>query len=133
MAQSFSVTSEDIKIPFVAYFTFILFTLLAYNTTLKFLFAMKIFFESFYRWLFIQGQNNTQNTQIHLAMKILLKILNVDKEFSLEILNGARKIPISATHNKFVNLYKKSWEHKPDERPDIDQVILELNSIDLKC
>ncbi|CAB5299344.1 unnamed protein product [Rhizophagus irregularis] len=37
--------------------------------------------------------------------------------------------PIPNTNNKFVALYKKCWQHEPDDRPDIHQVISELNSI----
>ncbi|CAG8661008.1 6743_t:CDS:2 [Funneliformis caledonium] len=47
----------------------------------------------------------------------------------LEILKGTREMPVSATNRIFVNLYKECWEHEPEERPDIDQVILRLNSI----
>ncbi|CAG8605789.1 5525_t:CDS:2 [Funneliformis caledonium] len=50
----------------------------------------------------------------------------------LAILNGIREIPISTTNSVFVELYQRCWEHEPDERPDIDQVISELSSIDPK-
>ncbi|GES79523.1 kinase-like domain-containing protein [Rhizophagus clarus] len=48
----------------------------------------------------------------------------------LRILNGEREKPIPNTNCKFVALYKKCWEHEPDDRPDIHQVISMLNSID---
>ncbi|CAI2193833.1 9494_t:CDS:2, partial [Funneliformis geosporum] len=48
----------------------------------------------------------------------------------IEILKGVREKPIPTTNRIFVKLYQKCWKHEPDERPDIDQVILELNSID---
>ncbi|CAG8553141.1 16520_t:CDS:2 [Funneliformis caledonium] len=51
---------------------------------------------------------------------------------SLEILDGKREKPISTTNGRFVKLYQRCWKHEPDERPNIDQVISELNSIDPK-
>ncbi|CAB5194299.1 unnamed protein product [Rhizophagus irregularis] len=33
------------------------------------------------------------------------------------------------TNAIFVELYQKCWEHEPDNRPNIHQVISELNSI----
>ncbi|GBC02859.1 hypothetical protein RclHR1_04870002 [Rhizophagus clarus] len=44
-----------------------------------------------------------------------------------DILNGKREKPISNTNYKFVALYRNCWQHEPDERPDIRQVILEIN------
>ncbi|CAB4480972.1 unnamed protein product [Rhizophagus irregularis] len=41
---------------------------------------------------------------------------------------GLRETPIPGTNDKFVSLYKKCWQHEPDERPYIDQVIQELDS-----
>ncbi|CAB5383863.1 unnamed protein product [Rhizophagus irregularis] len=38
--------------------------------------------------------------------------------------------PIENTNDKFVVLYKKCWEHEPDNRPNILKVISELNCID---
>ncbi|CAB4479487.1 unnamed protein product [Rhizophagus irregularis] len=38
--------------------------------------------------------------------------------------------PIPKTNDRFVSLYKKCWQHEPDERPPICQVIEELDSID---
>ncbi|CAB5388433.1 uncharacterized protein OCT59_029242 [Rhizophagus irregularis] len=42
--------------------------------------------------------------------------------------NKLRETPIPGTNDKFVSLYKKCWQHEPDERPYIDQVIQELDS-----
>ncbi|CAB5116523.1 unnamed protein product [Rhizophagus irregularis] len=47
-----------------------------------------------------------------------------------DILNGKREKPISGTNYNFVTLYKKCWQHEPDERPDIRQVISEINNIE---
>ncbi|CAI2188525.1 18347_t:CDS:2, partial [Funneliformis geosporum] len=52
-----------------------------------------------------------------------------DNSIQVEILKGVREKLISTTNGKFVNLYQKCWQHEPDERPDIYQVISELNSI----
>ncbi|CAB4433427.1 unnamed protein product [Rhizophagus irregularis] len=41
-----------------------------------------------------------------------------------------REEPIENTNDKFVVLYKKCWEHEPDNRPNILKVISELNCID---
>ncbi|GES96354.1 kinase-like domain-containing protein [Rhizophagus clarus] len=51
---------------------------------------------------------------------------------TLAILNDAREIPVSNTNVKYNELYQKCWRQEPDERPDIDQVISELNNIDPK-
>ncbi|GBC37961.2 kinase-like domain-containing protein [Rhizophagus irregularis DAOM 181602=DAOM 197198] len=48
----------------------------------------------------------------------------------LMILNRVRENPIPKTNDKFVSLYKKCWQHEPDERPPICQVIEELDNID---
>ncbi|CAB4479477.1 unnamed protein product [Rhizophagus irregularis] len=50
----------------------------------------------------------------------------------LMILNRVRENPIPKTNDKFVSLYKKCWQHEPDERPPICQVIEELDSIKVK-
>ncbi|CAG8657443.1 9139_t:CDS:2, partial [Funneliformis caledonium] len=50
----------------------------------------------------------------------------------IEILEGVREKPISTTNGVFVKLYQKCWKHEPDKRPDIDQVISELNVINPK-
>uniref|UniRef100_U9UXB4 Uncharacterized protein n=1 Tax=Rhizophagus irregularis (strain DAOM 181602 / DAOM 197198 / MUCL 43194) TaxID=747089 RepID=U9UXB4_RHIID len=54
---------------------------------------------------------------------------NEPTKIILKILDGKRENPIPNTNNKFVVLYKKCWQHKPDDRPDIHQVISVLNSI----
>ncbi|PKY28966.1 kinase-like protein [Rhizophagus irregularis] len=46
------------------------------------------------------------------------------------ILKFLREEPIENTNDKFVILYKKCWEHEPDNRPNILKVISELNCID---
>ncbi|CAG8566224.1 1056_t:CDS:2, partial [Funneliformis caledonium] len=43
-----------------------------------------------------------------------------------------REKPISTTDDRFVKLYQRCWKHEPNERPNINQVISELNSIDSK-
>ncbi|PKK68692.1 kinase-like protein [Rhizophagus irregularis] len=43
----------------------------------------------------------------------------------LMILNRVRENPIPKTNDKFVSLYKKCWQHEPDERPPICQLRLE--------
>ncbi|GBB91629.1 hypothetical protein RclHR1_00190042 [Rhizophagus clarus] len=48
-----------------------------------------------------------------------------------DILNGKREIPIPNTNDKFVSLYEKCWQHEPNERPYIYQVIEQLDNIDL--
>ncbi|CAB4396405.1 unnamed protein product [Rhizophagus irregularis] len=60
---------------------------------------------------------------------------NFEKRFDrdsikLMILNRVRENPIPKTNDKFVSLYKKCWQHEPDERPPICQIIEELDSID---
>ncbi|PKY45942.1 kinase-like protein [Rhizophagus irregularis] len=47
-----------------------------------------------------------------------------------EILKGTREKPIPNTNIEFVALYEVCWKQEPDERPDIRQVISELNSIE---
>ncbi|CAB5329072.1 kinase-like protein [Rhizophagus irregularis] len=59
-----------------------------------------------------------------------LKKNNDTIKIVLGILDGKRENPIPNTNSKFVTLYKKCWRHEPDERPDIQQVISEFNSID---
>ncbi|GBB96980.1 hypothetical protein RclHR1_02890007 [Rhizophagus clarus] len=51
---------------------------------------------------------------------------------TLEILNGVREEPIPNTNIKFIRLYQQCWRHEPDERPDANQVILELNNINFE-
>ncbi|RGB30690.1 kinase-like domain-containing protein [Rhizophagus diaphanus] len=50
-------------------------------------------------------------------------------EIKSDILKGKREKPISGTNYKFVALYEKCWQHEPDVRPDIRQVISEINNI----
>ncbi|CAI2169192.1 9192_t:CDS:2 [Funneliformis geosporum] len=47
----------------------------------------------------------------------------------LKILERIREKPILTTNDRFVKLYQKCWQHEPNERPEINQVISELNSI----
>ncbi|CAB5349485.1 unnamed protein product [Rhizophagus irregularis] len=49
-----------------------------------------------------------------------------------DILEGKRENPVPNTNAKFIKLYQKCWRYDPDERPSIEQVILELNNIDSK-
>ncbi|CAI2169188.1 9190_t:CDS:2 [Funneliformis geosporum] len=52
-----------------------------------------------------------------------------DTSIQFEILKGVREIPIPTTNGRFVKLYQKCCQHEPNERPEINQVISELNSI----
>ncbi|CAG8495288.1 212_t:CDS:2, partial [Funneliformis caledonium] len=47
----------------------------------------------------------------------------------IDIFNGKREKPILNTNSTFVELYEKCWQLEPVERPNIRQVILELNNI----
>ncbi|EXX54861.1 Pkh1p [Rhizophagus irregularis DAOM 197198w] len=49
----------------------------------------------------------------------------------LEILNGRREIPTSDTQIDYVNTYKRCWQDNPNDRPDMQQVLSELKSINL--
>ncbi|CAB5116537.1 unnamed protein product [Rhizophagus irregularis] len=53
-----------------------------------------------------------------------------DSNTECDIFNNKREKPISGTNYKFVTLYRKCWQHEPDERPDIHQVISEINNIE---
>ncbi|CAB4428077.1 unnamed protein product, partial [Rhizophagus irregularis] len=37
--------------------------------------------------------------------------------------------PYPGTNHKFIALYKKCWQHEPNARPEIHQVILELEEL----
>ncbi|CAI2166137.1 7078_t:CDS:2 [Funneliformis geosporum] len=52
-----------------------------------------------------------------------------DTSIQIEILKGVRELPIPTTNREFVRLYQKCWHNKPDERPDIKQVISVLSNI----
>ncbi|PKC14049.1 kinase-like protein [Rhizophagus irregularis] len=52
-----------------------------------------------------------------------------DYVLRIRILNGLREKPIQNTNAIFVKLYQKCWQHEPDNRPNIHQVISELNRI----
>ncbi|CAI2169186.1 9189_t:CDS:2 [Funneliformis geosporum] len=52
-----------------------------------------------------------------------------DTSIQFEILKGVREIPIPTTNGRFVKLYQKCWQPEPNERPEINQVISELNNI----
>ncbi|GES73514.1 kinase-like domain-containing protein [Rhizophagus clarus] len=45
------------------------------------------------------------------------------------ISKGTREKPVKETNDKFVLLYEKCWQHEPNDRPDIKEVISELNLI----
>ncbi|PKY61661.1 hypothetical protein RhiirA4_551006, partial [Rhizophagus irregularis] len=45
------------------------------------------------------------------------------------ISKSAREGPIKDTNDKFVVLYEKCWQHEPDNRPNINEVISKLNLI----
>ncbi|RIB25663.1 kinase-like domain-containing protein [Gigaspora rosea] len=48
------------------------------------------------------------------------------------ILQGAREAPISKTPVKYMELYKRCWETEPDLRPNIDEIVVRLNSMRLE-
>ncbi|GES73561.1 kinase-like domain-containing protein [Rhizophagus clarus] len=48
-----------------------------------------------------------------------------------KIFNGTREKPLSDTNHKFVALYERCWQHEPHERPEIGQIISEINNIEL--
>ncbi|CAB4416276.1 unnamed protein product [Rhizophagus irregularis] len=54
-----------------------------------------------------------------------------DYVLRIRILNDLREEPIQNTNAIFVRLYQKCWQHEPDNRPNIHQVISELNRIKL--
>ncbi|GBC01065.1 hypothetical protein RclHR1_04050008 [Rhizophagus clarus] len=61
-------------------------------------------------------------------------INNDDSEImmiKLRIFDGEREKPIPNTNYIFIALYEKCWRYEPGERPDIRQVIAEINNIDL--
>ncbi|CAB4378714.1 unnamed protein product [Rhizophagus irregularis] len=41
-----------------------------------------------------------------------------------------REKPSLDTDHKYIALYEKCWQHDPHERPEIDQIISELNNIE---
>ncbi|GBC49793.2 uncharacterized protein OCT59_000235 [Rhizophagus irregularis] len=49
-----------------------------------------------------------------------------------EITDGKREIPISSTPVDYINIYTKCWQNNPDDRPDIQQVVSDLKSINSK-
>ncbi|CAB5185725.1 unnamed protein product [Rhizophagus irregularis] len=77
-------------------------------------------------------------SQLNFAREIANAIswLHVDKEIIHGDLHPNNILindenPIPKTNDKFVSLYKKCWQHEPDERPPICQVIEELDSLHL--
>ncbi|PKY18827.1 kinase-like protein [Rhizophagus irregularis] len=46
------------------------------------------------------------------------------------ILEGVRERPSPSTNHKFVTLYERCWQCEPHERPEIGQLISELNNIE---
>ncbi|PKY58983.1 kinase-like protein, partial [Rhizophagus irregularis] len=50
-------------------------------------------------------------------------------EIKSNILEGMREKPYPGTNHKFIALYKKCWQHEPNARPEIHQVILELEEL----
>ncbi|PKY47278.1 kinase-like protein, partial [Rhizophagus irregularis] len=45
------------------------------------------------------------------------------------ILEGMREKPSPSTNHKFIALYEKCWQHEPNTRPKIRQVISELEEL----
>ncbi|POG68500.1 uncharacterized protein OCT59_019665 [Rhizophagus irregularis] len=52
-----------------------------------------------------------------------------DVSLALAILYGRRENVIDGTPSAYSNLYKECWEGEPNERPDIQKVVLIFNSI----
>ncbi|CAB4376582.1 unnamed protein product [Rhizophagus irregularis] len=52
-------------------------------------------------------------------------------ELMFEILNGKREDPIPNTPVDYINIYQKCWKNNPDNRPNMDQVLSNLKSINL--
>ncbi|KAF0513859.1 kinase-like protein [Gigaspora margarita] len=48
------------------------------------------------------------------------------------ILQGAREAPISNSPVKYIELYKRCWETEPDLRPNIDEIVVRLNTMRLE-
>ncbi|RGB37180.1 kinase-like domain-containing protein [Rhizophagus diaphanus] len=49
----------------------------------------------------------------------------------VEILSGKRETPVADTPIDYLNIYKKCWEDNPDDRPNIQQVLSDLKSINI--
>ncbi|CAB4392918.1 unnamed protein product [Rhizophagus irregularis] len=106
-------------------------------------FAMEI--ASAISWLhddvgIIHGDLHPNNILIHKeSIKLAdfgrscIKGSNYNTEFGSIILGinnkSAREGPIKDTNDKFVVLYEKCWQHEPDNRPNINEIISELNLI----
>ncbi|POG68497.1 kinase-like domain-containing protein, partial [Rhizophagus irregularis DAOM 181602=DAOM 197198] len=52
-----------------------------------------------------------------------------DVSLALAIIDGRRENVIAGTPSAYSNLYKECWKCEPDERPDIQKVVLILKSI----
>ncbi|CAB4418231.1 unnamed protein product [Rhizophagus irregularis] len=55
--------------------------------------------------------------------------LNYDAGLMLSIVNGKREEIIDNTPIKYSNLYTECWKDEPDERPNMQEVVLALKSI----
>ncbi|CAB5375658.1 unnamed protein product [Rhizophagus irregularis] len=56
-------------------------------------------------------------------------LIHYDVSLALAILNGRRENVIDGTPSAYSNLYKECWKCEPDERPNIQKVVLTLKSI----
>ncbi|CAB4403904.1 unnamed protein product [Rhizophagus irregularis] len=81
----------------------------------------------------IHGDLHPDNILIH---RDTIKLADFGRSFekgkdctTTKIWGGAREEPVKDTNNKFVVLYEKCWQHEPNNRPDISEVISELNFI----
>ncbi|CAB4383302.1 unnamed protein product [Rhizophagus irregularis] len=52
-----------------------------------------------------------------------------EKAHGSNILEGMREKPSPSTNHKFIALYEKCWQHEPNTRPKIRQVISELEEL----
>ncbi|CAG8452624.1 7309_t:CDS:1, partial [Scutellospora calospora] len=47
------------------------------------------------------------------------------------VISGKREIPVDGTPVDFVNLYRNAWNCDPNSRPDITEILNELDCIKL--
>ncbi|CAB4483693.1 unnamed protein product [Rhizophagus irregularis] len=56
-------------------------------------------------------------------------LIHYDVSLALAILDGRREKFVDGTPSAYSNLYKECWKYEPDERPNIQKVVLTLKSI----
>ncbi|CAI2193445.1 15785_t:CDS:2, partial [Funneliformis geosporum] len=55
-----------------------------------------------------------------------------DIDLALAIQKGEREKIIDGTPNEYSALYTKCWQNEPNERPDMQEVVLIIQNISLK-